>query len=156
MRIHLVFVGKTSFPEMEAGISRYIDRIRRYAPAEIHTVKAEKIGPKGDENAIREMDADRISKAIPKQGHLVVWDQRGLELDSPGLARFFDGLANNGVPAVWMAIGGPLGLSPRLVGQADTVLSLSKMTFPHDLARLMIVEQIYRAFTILKGEPYHK
>ena len=156
MRLHLVFVGKTSFPELETGIRRYLDRLDHYAPTEVHLVKAEKITAKTGEDAVREREGRRIANLVGKQDVLVVWDQRGRQLDSVGLARFVEGLMTKGTSHLWMVIGGPLGTWHGLLERADSLLSLSPMTFPHDLARLMVVEQLYRAFTILKGEPYHK
>ena len=156
MQLHLVFLGKTAFPEMEVGVNRYLDRLRFYIPAKIHVVKTEKISPKDGEEKGKEKEADRVLKLLGKRDCLVVWDQRGRGTDSPGFARLLDAFRNNGVSELWMVIGGPFGVSQRLLERADCVLSLSKMTFPHDLVRLMVMEQVYRAFTILKGEPYHK
>jgi 23S rRNA (pseudouridine1915-N3)-methyltransferase len=156
MRLHLVFTGKTAFPEVQAGIDRYLDRLRFYVPTQIHLLKAEKITPKGSEEAIKEREAERILKLLEKKNFLVIWDQHGKDMDSVTFARFLGDLRNSGGIEVWMIVGGPLGFSQKLLAHADIVLSLSKMTLPHDLARLMIMEQLYRAFTILKGEPYHK
>jgi 23S rRNA (pseudouridine1915-N3)-methyltransferase len=156
MRLHLVFIGKTTFSELDAGINRYLDRLRFYVPTQTHLVKAEKITPKGTEGVVKEKEAERVLKLLEKKDCLVIWDQHGKEVDSITFAKFLDDLRNNGVSEVWMVVGGPLGVSQRLLAGADFVFSLSRMTFPHDLARLMVMEQIYRAFTILKGEPYHK
>lgn len=156
MRLHFVFVGKTGFPEIEKGISRYLERLRHYIPTEVHVVKAEKIDSKSNPAVSMEHETERILKLVEKTDRLVVWDRKGRELDSPGLARLWERLMDDGFPAVWMVIGGPMGISPGLIERAHAVLSLSKMTFPHDLARLMIAEQLYRAFTILRNEPYHR
>ena len=83
-------------------------------------------------------------------------EQNGKEIDSVALAEFLEDRRTGGTSRMWMVIGGPLGVSQTLLLRADFVLSLSRMTFPHDLARLMVMEQLYRAFTILKGEAYHK
>jgi 23S rRNA (pseudouridine1915-N3)-methyltransferase len=156
MHLHLVFIGKTAFPELETGLGRYLDRLRFYIPAQIHVVKTQKISPKAGEEAVKEKEAERVLKLLGKRDFLVIWDQRGKHLDSLGFARLLDQFRSNGISELWMLIGGHLGVSQRLLERADCVLSLSKMTFPHDLARLMVMEQLYRAFTILKGEPYHK
>lgn len=156
MQFHLVFVGKTSFPEASTGIRRYLDRLRHYGRFETHTVKAEKIDRKSNEQLIRNRECDRILKLVGDARPLVVWDERGRQLNSPGLARFIAKLETAGTAKLWMVVGGPLGLTSQLRQRADHALSLSLMTFPHDLARLLVVEQIYRAFTILRGEPYHK
>lgn len=156
MRIHLVFVGKTGFSDFESAIARYVDRIEHYCHIQTHYVKAEKITSSSNENTVREKEGERIVKLVDRQGHLAVMDQGGREYDSPGLARFIQKLGDSGVSDIWMAVGGPVGVSSELLKRADTVMSLSRLTFPHDLARLMLVEQLYRAFTIIRGEPYHK
>jgi len=156
MRLHLVFIGKTAFSEVQTGIDRYLDRLRFYVPAQIHLIKAERITPKSTEEAVKDKEAERILKLLEKRDCLVIWDQHGKDMDSVTFAELLDDLRNSGVSQVWMMIGGPLGISQKLLARADFVLSLSKLTFPHDLARLMVMEQLYRAFTILKGEPYHK
>jgi 23S rRNA (pseudouridine1915-N3)-methyltransferase len=155
MKLHLVFVGKTAFSDIESAIDRYVERLRHYCPVEMHYIKAEKITSSGD-RLVRERESERILKLAGRQGRLIVWDQSGRELDSVELSKFMEKLISAAVSDLWMAVGGPLGVSCKLLKAAHDVLSLSRMTFPHDLARLMIVEQLYRALTILKGEPYNK
>lgn len=156
MHLHLVFVGKTNLPEIEVGIERYFQRLQHYFPATIDVVKPVKITKKSTAENIRQAESERVLKLVGKQGHLIAWDRSGRQMGSEALAKFWEGLVASGTKTVWMVVGGSLGISPALLHQADTVLSLSKMTFPHDLARLLVVEQLYRAATILKGEPYHK
>jgi 23S rRNA (pseudouridine1915-N3)-methyltransferase len=156
MHLHLVFVGKTANPDIDASILRYLERLRRYVSTEIHLVKAEKITKHLTENLIRDREGERILDLVNKRGHLVVWDQRGQGMDSPGFAQYLRTLQDQGLSQLWMAIGGPVGVSPRLLDQAQQVIALSSMTFPHDMVRLLVLEQLYRAFTILKGEPYHR
>jgi 23S rRNA (pseudouridine1915-N3)-methyltransferase len=156
MQLHLVFVGKTNLQEMDAGIKKYLERLRHYIRMEIHLVKPEKISSKISEGVVCERESERILRLLNAQDYLIVWNPEGRQMDSPRFAGFLDHLQNEGTSAVWMVIGGPLGVSPRLLQRANCVLSLSRMTFPHDMARLMVAEQLYRAFTILKGEPYHK
>jgi len=156
MHLHLVFIGKTAFADLETGIKRYHERLRHYLPAHIHILKAERIPPRGAEAPPKEREAERVLKLVGKKGCLIIWDQNGTQLDSVALAGFLDDRRSSGVPELWMVLGGPLGVSQKLLQRADFVLSLSRMTFPHDLARLMVMEQLYRAFTILKGEAYHK
>lgn len=156
MELHLVVVGKTAFPEIESGIKRYLDRLVHYAPTRMHVVRAEKIGKNVAEEKVRQIESERIQKLVNTGGRLVVWDRQGKQLSSTGFAEFLQRLRDDGTSTLWMVIGGPLGLSSSFLKQADTVLSLSEMTFPHDIARLLVVEQIYRGFTILEGTPYHK
>jgi len=156
MRIDLVFVGKTAFADLESAIDRYVERLRHYCPVEIHHIKAEKISAAVGDHLVRERESERILKLAGRRGHLIVLDRGGRELDSSGLAKLMEKLMASAISGLWMAVGGPVGVSPRLLRSANDVISLSKMTFPHDLARLMLVEQLYRAFTIMKGEPYNR
>jgi len=156
MRIHLVFVGKTGFRDIESAIGRYLERLRHYRPVEIHYIKAEKITSAVGDRLVRERESERILKLAGRQGHLIVCDQGGRELDSPGLSKLMEKLIASAISDLWMAVGGPVGLSRQVLQSAHDVLSLSKMTLPHDLARLVLVEQLYRALTIIKGEPYNR
>jgi len=155
-RFHCVFVGKTQFSDIESAIQRYMDRLVHYVPIQVHTVKAEKVTPKVPEDEIRTRETQRVLKLAGKGSCLVVWDEKGRLFSSVELAQFLDRLMEQATSDVWMITGGPLGVSPRLREEAHAVLSLSRMTFPHDMARLLVVEQLYRAFSILRGEPYHK
>jgi 23S rRNA (pseudouridine1915-N3)-methyltransferase len=133
-----------------------VDRLQHYCGVQVHVIKPERITAGVSEDSVRAKESERILKLTGGQGRLVVWDQGGKELDSAGLAKFLEKSIDSGVSDLWMAVGGPVGVSPVLLKSAHSVLSLSQMTFPHDLARLMLVEQLYRAYTIIKGEPYHK
>lgn len=156
LHVHLVFVGKTGFPELDIGIQRYLERLRHYVLADVHVTRAEKLTPKIQEEQVREREADRVLRLLGKQSYVVIWDSRGRQMTSPEFALFLKKLIEGGISEVWMIIGGPLGLSEKLRQQANAILSFSQMTFPHDLSRLIVLEQLYRAFTILRGEPYHK
>lgn len=156
LHLHLLFIGKTRFPELDGAIKRYLDRLAHYATVEVNVIKAEKVAPKIRDEDVRSREAGRVLKIVDRGAFLLVWDEKGRQLDSMQLSEFVNGLQRDGHSHVWMVLGGPLGVSSRLLAEADSVLSLSRMTFPHDLARLLVVEQLYRAFTILKGEPYHK
>lgn len=156
MHLHLVFIGKTSFPEIDTAIARYLERLRHYVPMEVHVVRQEKIGPKTPESTVRDREGEKVLRLLGEGGCLAVWDQHGRQMDSVEFSRFLERLRNEGTEHLWMVIGGPLGISESLSRRARFVLSLSKMTLPHDMARLVVTEQLYRAFSILKGEPYHK
>jgi 23S rRNA (pseudouridine1915-N3)-methyltransferase len=156
IQLHLIYVGKTAFPEMDQAIRRYLDRLRHYVSVDIHVVRAEKIGDRGRDEEISEREGERILKWVGSQDVFIPLDRQGIHLDSQGLAAYLDELNRGGLSKVWMAIGGPVGHSKKVLERANRILALSKMTFPHDLTRLILVEQLYRAFTILKGEPYHR
>lgn len=155
MKIHFVFVGKTAFPEIQRGIDRYLERIGHYARVDVHVVRPERIGAKGDKELIREKEGRRIVDLLSGKGILIAWDEKGTPISSEDYALFLERMANGGTD-LWLVIGGPLGLSYGVKHLARHVFSISAMTFPHDLARLIVAEQTYRALTILRGEPYHK
>ena len=156
MRLHLVFVGKTGLEELDVAIHRYVKRLQHYVPIEIHLIREEKISKSLPERLVQERESDRILDVVRDGGVLMVWDRLGRELNSEDLAAILQGLQNQGVGHVWVIVGGALGVSERLLTRANQVLALSRLTFPHDIARLLVVEQLYRAFTITRGEPYHK
>lgn len=155
MKIHFVFVGKTAFPEIQRGLDRYLERIGHYVRVEVHVVRAERIGPKSDDDAVREREGRRIADVVSGKRIVVVWDERGKPLSSEDYASFLKRMADDGND-LWMVVGGPLGLSDAVRSTAHHVFALSAMTFPHELARLLVAEQTYRALTIVRGEPYHK
>ena len=111
MRIHLVFVGKTAFRDIESAIGRYLERLQHYCPVETHYIKAEKITAAVGDQFVRERESERILKLAGRQGHLIVWDQRGRELDSTGLSKFMEKLIASAISDLWMAVGGPVGVS---------------------------------------------
>ncbi|HBZ56323.1 MAG TPA: 23S rRNA (pseudouridine(1915)-N(3))-methyltransferase RlmH [Syntrophobacteraceae bacterium] len=156
VRLHLVLVGKTAEEDLDGAIHRYVKRLQHYVPIEVHLIREEKIRKGVAERLILERESERILDFIKDRGFLLVWDRSGRELNSPDLAALLERLQNQGMGHVWMVVGGALGVSEKLLTRADLVLALSRLTFPHDIARLLVVEQLYRAFTITRGEPYHK
>jgi len=156
VRLLLVFVGRTGLEELDVAIHRYVKRLQHYVPIEIHLIREEKISKSVPERLVQERESDRILDVVRDRGVLLVWDRLGRELNSEDLAAILQGLQNQGVGHVWVIVGGALGVSERLLTRANQVLALSRLTFPHDIARLLVVEQLYRAFTITRGEPYHK
>lgn len=152
----MVFVGKTAASDIDAAIQRYLRRLQHYASTDIHIVREERIAKGASERTIQERESNRILELIDNRGYLLVWDRCGREMDSPAFAGLLERLQNQGLAHIWMVIGGALGVSPMLLKKADEVVALGRMTFPHDIARLLALEQLYRAFTIARGEPYHK
>lgn len=137
-------------------MDRYLERLKHYLPVQVHYVKPEKIAAGTNENIVRIRESERVEKLFNHQGHLAVLDPGGREFDSQGFSRFLRKLMDSGASGLWFVVGGPMGLSEELLKKADTAISLSKMTLAHDMARLVLLEQTYRAFTIMRGEPYHK
>jgi len=155
VNILVLAVGRMRDSALAALCEDYAVRIRRYG----HSLSIEEVREEpGGKPAARILgkEAERLRSRLPGDAYSVALDRAGEACDSPGLACRLNNLAEQGVKRVVFLVGGHLGLDPALVSNCDWTLSLSPMTFPHELARLVLLEQIYRANTILRGEPYHK
>jgi 23S rRNA (pseudouridine1915-N3)-methyltransferase len=144
MRIAIVAVGKVKQSGLRAELDDYLERIRRYAPCDEIELK---------DGAEREM-IERFDRAWPKRGAVAALEVDGKALDSAGLARWVGEQELSSGGTLTFLIGGAYGLPKEVSQRASIRLSLSKLTLPHRLARVLLAEQIYRAFTILRGEPY--
>ena len=152
MKLRLIWVGKSQESWVRAGIDEYAARVRRYAPFEIVEVKEEK-GATPELQRLRE--GERIEKLLPKNGRLILLDETGEQFTSPAFAELLGRYRDNSTPELLFAVGGAYGFSGELRKRADRTISLSKMTFTHQMIRPFFIEQLYRAFTILNGEGYH-
>lgn len=152
MRLKLIWVGKTQEAWVKAGIEEYAGRVRRYCPLEILEAREEK----GAQAALmRERECERLARLIPKGGKLVVLDERGESMSSPELASFLSKSRDQGTSDLVFAIGGAFGFTDAFRSQAFKSISLSRMTLTHQMVRVFLLEQIYRGFSIMNGEPYH-
>lgn len=159
MRITLIYVGSTSERFYTEAAAEYEKRISAFASFQSVCIKEERIGDEASEAVIAKClaaEEQRIKSAIPKGSFTVALCIEGKQLSSEELAERFDELGTRGVSSVVFIIGSSHGISPSLKAFCDMKVSMSKMTFPHMLARVMLTEQIYRAQTILKGKKYHK
>lgn len=156
MRLTLVSVGKLSEPFIQEGCEFFAERIRRYAALNLIVVPEEKIPSRGKREYIREQEGRRIRAKIRPEVFTVLVDERGNSLSSEAFARSLETWSSSGLKEVAFILGGPYGLDDSLKEKADFRLSLASMTLTHGLAKMLLLEQIYRAFTILRGEPYHK
>ncbi|WP_434391574.1 23S rRNA (pseudouridine(1915)-N(3))-methyltransferase RlmH [Melittangium boletus] len=156
MKVRLVSVGKDRSGLYEPAVQEYASRLAHYTRFELVELP-EAGGKKGRtaEGSARASEAEALLARRKPQDLLVALDERGKLLDSVEFSRYV-GKARDGAKDLLLVIGGDEGLDERVRQSADLVLSLSKMTLPHRLARVVLVEQLYRAFTLLKGEPYHK
>ena len=168
--IQLVAVGrlKKDSDYLQVGIAEYLKRLRPYARVSIVEVADEPISPTRTREQVIEAEGQRILSQMEKAGYTIALSERGQCLSSEALAHSLDqrGILqgnplNGGMPTgrpgpIIVIVGGPLGLSQTVIDRADWVLSLSPLTFPHQLVRLLILEQLYRAFKIQRNEPYHK
>jgi 23S rRNA (pseudouridine1915-N3)-methyltransferase len=155
LRLSLIWIDKTRDAWLRAGIEHYIKKIEHYLHVQVLQVQGVCFARNMKPDAVMKREAKSIVKVLPKGVFTVALDVKGRMVDSPGLARMLTDLEARGVRDLAMVIGGASGLAPEIIKRADKRLSLSPMTFTHDMARLILVEQIYRACTIKAGEPYH-
>jgi 23S rRNA (pseudouridine1915-N3)-methyltransferase len=158
MQIRIIAVGKIKERFLQDGIAEYLKRLRPYANLQIIEIdeeKRSKTAPLATVTGVVEKEGERILAVIPSNFVVIVMDAGGKGWSSEKLAASFREWELSGKNLTFV-IGGDLGLSPNVCARSDMGLSLSLMTFTHPMARLLLVEQIYRAFRILRGEPYHK
>ena len=154
MKTILILVGKTTDKHFQAGISDYADRITHYMPFDIVTIPELKNTKSLSEEQQKTMEGELILKQLQPSDTLVLLDEHGKELRSIELAKWLEQKQQTARRLVFV-IGGPYGFSEAVYSRAHEKLSLSKLTFSHQMVRLVFTEQIYRACTIIKGEPYH-
>ena len=154
MKTILILVGKTTDKHFQAGISDYADRITHYMPFDIVTIPELKNTKSLSEEQQKTMEGELILKQLQPSDTLVLLDEHGKELRSIELAKWLEQKQQTARRLVFV-IGGPYGFSEATYKRANEQLSLSKLTFSHQMVRLVFTEQIYRACTIIKGEPYH-
>ena len=155
MKWVFLFPGKTKTPFLAAGIADFLQRLRPLAEARELVVKGAG-GPDSAAAEHRALEGAALLSRLKPGDYLAALDQRGESLSSPDLAARIGRLRESGVKTINLAVGGPWGLDPSLLTRADWVLSLGPLTLPHELARLVILEQVYRAYAILNRLPYHK
>jgi len=154
MRVHLVWPGKTRERHCAALIVDYLDRIQHFAQVEVTEVREAK-GARNDEQ-IRRIESERLIEAVSRDDYVVLLDERGKKLSSIEFSRFIAAKQQAAVKRLAFIIGPSTGASEELKQAARSMISLSSMTLTHELARVVLAEQIYRAFTLLAGSPYHK
>lgn len=159
MKITCIAVGKIKEKYYMDAVKEYAKRLSRYCKLEIVELADEKTpdgASEAEEAAILKQEGERILKAIREDAYVIALAIEGKGLDSVEFSQRIEQLGIRGVSHIVFVIGGSLGLSPAVIERADEALSFSKMTFPHQLMRVILLEQIYRGFRIMKGEPYHK
>ncbi|NTW67270.1 MAG: 23S rRNA (pseudouridine(1915)-N(3))-methyltransferase RlmH, partial [Nitrospirae bacterium] len=148
-------MGRTRERFIQDGIEKYLRYLKPYAPAELKVLREEKVEDLRDAPRIRKLEAAKITKTISPSAYVVALDERGREFTSHEFAAFMDKALENGIREMSFVLGGAMGLDESVTGKADTVLALSRWTLTHEMARLVLLEQLYRAFTIIKGRTYH-
>ncbi len=157
--IRVIACGKIKEKWMRDGIEEYSKRIQPYEKLEIIEVKDEKTNDsnsEADNTKVKNIEGERLLKNIKDDDYVILLDLKGKEIDSVGLSKKIDSIHTNGKSKIDFVIGGSLGLSEDLIKRADERWRISLNTFPHQLCRIIVLEQIYRAFKILNHEPYHK
>ncbi len=154
MKTILILVGKTTDKHFQAGISDYADRIGHYMPFELLTIPELKNTKSLSEEQQKQMEGELIIRQLQPSDTVVLLDEHGREMRSIEFARWLEHKRTTARRLVFV-IGGPYGFSPAVYARASEQLSLSRMTFSHQMIRLVFTEQVYRACTIIRGEPYH-
>lgn len=155
MKIKLLAIGKTDNKALQQLIDTYKNRLKHYIKFELEIIPDLKNTKKLSEKEQKEKEGELILKKINSTDQLVLLDENGKAFTSVAFASFLQKKMNSGLKQMVLVIGGPYGFSEEVYKKASLKISLSKMTFSHQMVRLFAVEQIYRAFTILKNEPYH-
>ncbi len=156
MKIILPLLGKTKEQYLAAGIDDFAGRLRRFVQLELPVLKEKKNVAKEDTARQQNEEGQILLGSVPQSAKVVALAPLGRQLSSEELADLLCRWEDQGVREIAFVIGGPTGLAPELVQKADYVLSLSRMTFTHEMARLLVLEQLYRAFSIKAGTGYHK
>ena len=159
MKITLITVGKIKEKYLKDAIAEYSKRLSRYCKLEIVEVADEKTPDNASdtvEDAIRDKEGERILKYIKEDAYVITLEIAGKMLTSEEMAEKIDKLGVQGTSHIIFIIGGSIGLGKEILKRSDYALSFSKMTFPHQLMRVILLEQIYRSYRIINHEPYHK
>ncbi len=159
MKITIIAVGKIRESYLRDALAEYSKRLGKYVHLSIVEVPDEKVpehASDAEEDLIRKKEGDRILSKLCRDAYVIALDMHGQALSSEELAGKIEGIGLQGTSHIQFLIGGSIGLDPRVKEAADFILSFSKMTFPHPLMRLILLEQIYRSYKIIHHEPYHK
>lgn len=159
MKITVITVGKIKEKYLKDAIAEYSKRLSKYCKLEIVEVADEKTPDNASEtveNQIRAKEGERILKCVKDDAYVVTLEIKGRQVTSEELADKIDTLGIQGTSHITFIIGGSIGLGEEVLARSDYALSFSKMTFPHQLMRVILLEQIYRSYRIIHGEPYHK
>lgn len=155
MKIEFWFIGKTSFSYLQEGIDLYFKRLQHYIKFDIVVIPDIKNAKNLTQDQLKTKEGALLLKKLTKSDLLVLLDENGKSYDSVAFAQYIDKTRQQSQKRLIFVVGGAYGFSKEVLNRANNKISLSKMTFSHQMVRLFFVEQLYRAMTILKGEPYH-
>ena len=154
MKIRLITIGKTDESYLKEGIHKYLSRLKHYINFEMIEIPDVKTGKKVNTTIQKEAEGKEILKLITKNDFMVLLDENGKEFNSVAFSNYIQKRMNTGLD-ICFVIGGPFGFSKEMYERANQKIAISQLTFSHQMIRLFFVEQLYRSFTILKGEKYH-
>ncbi|NQT65613.1 MAG: 23S rRNA (pseudouridine(1915)-N(3))-methyltransferase RlmH [FCB group bacterium] len=154
MKIKIICLGKTKQKFIEEGIKEYQKRISKYAKLVWQILPDVKLTGSKTIKIVKDQEAEILEKSFPTSSFIIVLDENGKEFSSENIAKFIDDKSTFGRDLIFV-IGGVYGLSERILKRADLVLSFSRFTFTHQMIRFLLVEQLYRSFTIIKNKKYH-
>jgi 23S rRNA (pseudouridine1915-N3)-methyltransferase len=155
VRITLIVVGKTNFKYVEEGSNIFIERIKRYIPFDLVVLKDQKKGKTFSTELLKKIEGDEILSKLQLTDYVILLDETGKQFTSVEMASMLENKMNSTVKRLVFIIGGAYGFSTDIYNRCNEKISLSRMTFSHQLVRVIFFEQLYRSFTIIKGEPYH-
>lgn len=155
MKICLLVIGKTDESYLQKGLEIFLKRIPHYILFEMKVIPDIKNAKNLSRDQQKDKEGELILQQLLPSDELILLDENGMEVSSVDFARFLEKKMLSGIKRLVFVIGGPYGFSENVYSKANGKMSLSKMTFSHQMVRLIFAEQLYRAFTILKGEPYH-
>ncbi|MDB5003050.1 MAG: rRNA ((1915)-N(3))-methyltransferase RlmH [Mucilaginibacter sp.] len=155
MKITFLTVGKTEDAYLKDGIDKYVKRLKHYIKLELVDLPELKNTKALTEQQQKTKEAELILKKITPLDHVILLDEKGMELTSKQFANYLNKKSITSISSLVFVVGGPYGFDQSVYDRANDKLSLSRMTFSHQMIRLFFTEQLYRAFTIIKGEPYH-
>ena len=155
MNIRLIVVGKTNIDYVQRGIDDYVARLKHYTPFELVVIPPVKNAGRMGADELKEHEGEQLLKQMAKSDVAILLDEHGKELTSMGFADYLQRQLNAGVRSLCFVVGGAFGFAPAVHRAATGKISLSQMTFNHQMVRLFFVEQLYRAHTILRHEKYH-
>lgn len=154
MKLKLILTGKTKAGYLQEGVDEYLKRIRRYAPLNVETIPDLRVSGKMSTGEVKKLEGQQILQRLRPADHVILLDEHGKRFTSEAFARYLEGLEGRTGQTVFVT-GGAYGFSEEVIARGDQKISLSDMTFSHQMVRLIFSEQLYRAYTILNGEPYH-
>lgn len=155
MKLQLILIGKTTESYLQEGMDVYMNRLKHYCHVEMTVIPSPKHASKLNPQQLKTEEGKLMLNKIAPRETVILLDERGTQVTSKGLAEKMNSWMNSGQKTINLLIGGAYGFSPEVYERANAQLALSKMTFSHQMVRLILLEQLYRAFSILQGEKYH-